>query len=159
MALWVTRHKYSVSVISVGFNEQSLPRHVNPPPPCRPLPPPLPTHPTLCPTSILLLVTHWYQNLLKPIFHCDAKTFELGTFASPNAKYTNMLVALALGEAKSSRHLTQNPQRESVEYRLCWVPNVIFLHWPCTFHFLCRFHLRWVANANPISSGIWALLT
>ena len=23
--------------------------------------------------------------------------------------------------------------------------------------FLCRFHSRWVANANPISSGIWAL--
>ena len=22
---------------------------------------------------------------------------------------------------------------------------------------MCRFHLRWVANANPISSGIWAL--
>ena len=24
--------------------------------------------------------------------------------------------------------------------------------------FVCRFHLRWVANANPISSGIWALM-
>ena len=26
------------------------------------------------------------------------------------------------------------PQRESVEYRLRWVPNAIFLRWPCTFH-------------------------
>ena len=25
--------------------------------------------------------------------------------------------------------------------------------------FLCRFHLRLVANANPISSGIWALMS
>ena len=24
------------------------------------------------------------------------------------------------------------------------------------FTFLCRFHLRWVANTNPITSGIWA---
>ena len=25
-------------------------------------------------------------------------------------------------------------------------------------YFLCRFHLRLVVNANPVSSGIWALL-
>ena len=60
------------------------------------------------------------QKRLKPIFHCDAKTFALGTFASPDAKYstfallsarnTNMLVSLALGDAN-------------------------FLHWPCTFLF------------------------
>ena len=84
---------------------------------------------------------------LKPIFHCDAKTFALGTFASPNAKdstfaipnakSTNMLVSLALGDANFLRHLTQNPQRESVEYRLRWVPNANFLHWPCTFHVVC----------------------
>ena len=46
---------------------------------------------------------------LKPIFHCDAKPFALGSFASPNAKdstfalpnakNTNMLVSLALGDA------------------------------------------------------------
>ena len=46
---------------------------------------------------------------LKPIFHCDAKSFALATFASPNAKdstsalpnarNTNMLVSLALGNA------------------------------------------------------------
>ena len=69
------------------------------------------------------------------------------TFALPNAKDTNMLVSFALGDA----HFFVNPQRESGEYRLRWVPNANFLHWPCTFH------SRWVANANPISSGIWAL--
>ena len=59
---------------------------------------------------------------VKPIFHQNAKYLASGTFASPNAKdrsfaspnarNTNMLVSLALGDAN-------------------------FLHWPCTFHFLC----------------------
>ena len=84
---------------------------------------------------------------LKPIFHCNVKPFVLGTFVSPNAKdstfvlpnarNTNMLVSLALGDAHFSRYLTQNPQHEPVEYRLRWVPNANFLHWPCTFHFCC----------------------
>ena len=98
---------------------------------------------------------------LKPIFHCDAKPFALGTFASPNAKdstfalpnaqNTNRLVSFAL--------VFRVTQRRSVEYRLHWVPNAKLLCWPCTFHvFLCRFHLRLVPNANPVSSGIWALI-
>ena len=58
---------------------------------------------------------------LNPIFHCNTKSFALGTFASPNAKditfaspnakNTNMLVSLALGDANFSPYLTQNPQR------------------------------------------------
>ena len=78
--------------------------------------------------------------ILKPIFHRDAKTFALGIFASPNAKEstfalpnaknTDMLVSLALDDANFLRHLTQNPQRESVEYKLRWV----FWRWPCIFH-------------------------
>ena len=49
---------------------------------------------------------------LKPIFHCDAKPFALGTgvgldprrhpFASRNAKYTNMLVYFAVSEIKGA---------------------------------------------------------
>ena len=49
----------------------------------------------------------------KPIFHQKAKLLALGTFASanakdsifalPNAKNTNMLVSLALGDAHFSR--------------------------------------------------------
>ena len=56
----------------------------------------------------------------KPIFHQNAKLLALGTFESPNAKNrtfalpnarnTNMLVSLALGDAN-------------------------FLRRPCTFHF------------------------
>ena len=64
---------------------------------------------------------------LKPIFHQNAKSFALGTFASPNAKdstfalpnarNTNMLVFFALGDAN-------------------------FLRWPCTFLFLCVYFIR-----------------
>ena len=70
---------------------------------------------------------------LKPIFHCYAKPFALGTFALPNAndstfaltyaKSFNMLVSFALGDANFPGHLTQNHQLKSVEYRLRWVPN------------------------------------
>ena len=63
-----------------------------------------------------------YQLLIfiKPIFHQNAKLLALGTFASanakdstfalPNAKNTNMLVSLALGDTN-------------------------FLRRPCTFYF------------------------
>ena len=43
----------------------------------------------------------------------------------------------ALGDANFSRHLTQNLQRESVEYRLRWVPNAKSSRWPCTIHVVC----------------------
>ena len=52
---------------------------------------------------------------------------------SSNAKDTNMLVSFVLGDANFS----PKPQRESVEYRLCWVLNTKFLHWACTFHIVC----------------------
>ena len=34
------------------------------------------------------------------------------------------------------------PQRESVEYRLRWVPNAKFSRWPCTFHVVCAHFIR-----------------
>ena len=61
-------------------------------------------------------------DCLKPIFHQNAKYLASGVgvgqctrrqnFALPNAKYTNMLVSFALGDANS-------------------------LRWPCTFLFFC----------------------
>ena len=54
----------------------------------------------------------------------------------PNAKfgvgYTNMLVSK---KAKICVTPNTKPKRASVEYRMLWVPNQIFLHWPCTFLF------------------------
>ena len=61
----------------------------------------------------ILIANYIVGNNLKPIFHQNAKLLALGTFASPNAKYTtfalpdakntNMLVSLALGDANISR--------------------------------------------------------
>ena len=96
--------------------------------------------------------------IIKPIFHCDAKPFALGTFASPNAKDstfalpdakdTNMLVSFVSGDANFLRwpctfhflcvdfirvgYPTRTPF--PVEYRWRWVPNAKFLAWPCRFH-------------------------
>ena len=40
--------------------------------------------------------------------------------------------------------LTPNakPQRESLKYRLRWVPNAKFSRWPCTFHVVCAHFIR-----------------
>ena len=75
--------------------------------------------------AIFIKLFSAHKKNIKPIFHQNAKYLALGTFASPNAKdstsaspnarNTNMLVSLALGDAS-------------------------FLRWPCTFlFFLCRF--------------------
>ena len=115
---------------------------------------------------------------VQPIFHQNAKYLASGTFASgnaksstfalPDARNTNMLVSLALGDA-------------------------CFLRWPCTFHFLCvdffalgskrKPNSQWniggvgclvlglcvghvhfsrqvtqtIPDANPFFGGIWAL--
>ena len=97
------------------------------------------------------------EKSFKPIFHCDAKYLASGVgveqctrrqnCALPNAKYTNMLVYFALGEAhfrvlpdakpKSCVLPDAKPKRKPVEYRLRWVPGVGSLRWACTFHIFC----------------------
>ena len=47
------------------------------------------------------------------------------------------------------------PKRKSVEYRLLWVPNAKFWHWPCTFHFFC---VNLIRVGSRFFSGIWALM-
>ena len=96
-----------------------------------------------------------------PLFHCDAKllasdNFALpnakdSTFALPNAKNTNMLVSLAFGDANFSRLSGINVALRPKRKFLALAMYISF--------FVCRFHLRWVAITNPISSGIWALVS
>ena len=78
----------------------------------------------------------------KPIFHCDAKTFALAE--TPNAKFcvenTNMsknakICITPNAIFKMCISPNAKPKCKSVEYRLHWVPNANFSHWP--FHFLC----------------------
>ena len=42
-------------------------------------------------------------------------------------------------DAKPKIYVSPNakPRRQSVEYRLRWVPGVGSLHWACTFHIFC----------------------
>ena len=71
---------------------------------------------------------------VKPIFHCDAKSFTLGTFASPNAKdstfalpnarNTNMLVSFALSLYSTER---QNTWRRGLAFGNA--PNARTLRW------------------------------
>ena len=76
-----------------------------------------------------------------------------------------MLVSFALGDANFLRRpctflyfcvdfmCVGYPTRTPfpVEYRFRWVPGVGSLRWACTFN------MRWVADANAVFSGIWAL--
>ena len=58
--------------------------------------------------------------------------------------FTNMLVSknTKICVTPNMKHkicVTPNtkPQREPMEYRLCWVPKTKFSLWPCTFHVVC----------------------
>ena len=94
-------------------------------------------------------------SMLKPIFHCDAKTLALGPQRESFAFLdTNRLVSK---NAKIGVTPNTNPQREQVEYRLHWVPSfwvlALGMFISCC---LCQFHSRLVSNAYPFFSGIWA---
>ena len=62
------------------------------------------------------------------------KIFALGMLVSKNAKIC------VFPDTKPKIYVTPNakPQRQSVEYRLRWVPNTKCSRWSCTFlFFLC----------------------
>ena len=122
----------------------------------------------------------WEQRfniILKPIFHQNAKSFALGTFASPNAKdssfvlpntrNTNMLVSFALGDANFSRFPrrvfpgvfspTRFPRRQSVECRWRWAFWRWGWRWKCTFHIFCvDFICVWWSTQSqyPVEYGL-----
>ena len=50
-----------------------------------------------------------------------------------------------------------NPRRQSVEYRWRWASGVGAGVGHVHFMFFVLIQLRFVANANPVSGGIWAL--
>ena len=96
----------------------------------------------------MAIIVNCTKPWLKPIFHQNTKLLALGTFASanakdstfalPNAKNTNMLVSLALGDANFLRRpctfLFFCVDFIPVEYRWRWVPGFGSLRWACTFH-------------------------
>ena len=92
----------------------------------------------MCVLNVVLeiRVFHFLNFGLKPIFHQNAQLLALGIFASanakdstfalPNAKNTNMLVSMALGDAH-------------------------FLRRPCTFYFFCVHFLALGSKRKPNS--------
>ena len=115
---------------------------------------------------------------IKPIFHQNAKYLASGfgvgqctrrqNFVLPNTKYTNMLVFLALGDAHFSRFYpkrnlkvaffpTRNPNASQWNIGCVGCQRKISASGMYISCFMCRFHLRLVANANTVSGGIWAL--
>ena len=64
---------------------------------------------------------------------------------------------LALPNANIFVFPNTNPRRQPVEYRLRKILRKILAFGMYISCFLCRFHLRLVPKANPISNGIWAL--
>ena len=98
---------------------------------------------------------------LKPIFHQSTKYLASGVgvgqctqrqnFALPNAKYTNMLVPLALGDAHfSQRYLkvafypTQNPNASQCNIDCVGYQRKILALAMCISLFLCQSYSRWV---------------
>ena len=101
-------------------------------------------------TSVEVLATASVSTIIKRTYHCNQhfiQTFD--TFPAPKAyiplrRKTTLLhyptqkiptCWYLFGDANFLCHPTQNPQRESVEYRLRWDPNAKFLRWACTFNF------------------------
>ena len=107
---------------------------------------------------------HSKLTTFKPIFHCDAKYLASGVGVGQCPRRQNFALEiptcwyiLALPNAKICVFPDANPRRQSVEYRFRWVPTQNAGIGHVHFMFLCRFHLRLVPNAKPISSGICAL--
>ena len=83
-------------------------------------------------------------------------------FALPNAKYTNMLVYFALGNAHfrvlpDAFYPTRFTRCQSVEYRWHWAFWRWGWHWPCTFHIFCvDFICVWWSTQSqyPVEYGL-----
>ena len=92
----------------------------------------------------------------KPIFHCDAKPFALGPGIGLDHQRHNL--ALGMLVSKSTKIcVTPNAKFKFVlppmEYRLRYVPNAKFSHWPCTLHVV---YAHFICVGYPVCSGIWA---
>ena len=110
-----------------------------------------------------------HRKSLKPIFHCEAKYLASGVGVGQCARCQNFALEiptcwyiLALPNAK----ICVTPDTKP---KICVIPDASQWNIGCVRSqrkmlalamyiscFLCRFHLRLVPKANPISSGIWA---
>ena len=93
------------------------------------------------------------HKILKPIFHCNTKYLASGVGVGQCPRRQN---CLALPNATICVFPYAKPQRQSSIGCVGSQRKILALAMYISC-FLCRFHLRLVPNANPISSGIWPL--
>ena len=110
------------------------------------------------------------QASLKPIFHQNAKYLASGAGVGQCPRCQNFALGIPTCWYLKCENLCQTPnakpricvspdakpRRQSVEYRCSGYPTQNFPLAMYISYFLCRFNLRLVANANPVSGGIWA---
>ena len=100
---------------------------------------------------------------LKPIFHCDAKPFPLGTGVGLATFLCYLMQKmptcwyLCIGWRKFVASPNAKPPTRVSRIYVALGPKRKFLALAMYISFfVCGFPSRWVANSNPISSGIWA---
>ena len=104
---------------------------------------------------------------VEPIFHCDAKPLASGPGVGLHPqRHTFALGIPTCWYLKMRKHPTPNlkflfyPTRNPIasQWNIGCVGSQrkILASAMYISFFVCRFHSRWVANAKPISSGIWA---
>ena len=80
-----------------------------------------------------------HLQTLKPIFHCDAKPFALGTYVGLDPQPHNFALGIPTCWHLKTRKfmLPPAPTTNASTYRWRWVPNTRGSHWPCRFHAVC----------------------
>ena len=106
----------------------------------------------------------WTTPGVKPIFHCDAKYLALGVGVGQCPRRQNFVLEiptcwyiLVLPNAKICVTPKAKPKicviPDANQWNIGGVGSQTQTSGHVHFIFLCRFHSRWVANANPISSA------
>ena len=106
--------------------------------------------------------------MFKPMFHCDAKLLASGLGVGGNAKKNNMLVYFGVTpNAKPKICITPGANPDTSQWNIggvgsSGIGHVYFMYISCIFHVVCAsfsaLATRELADANPVSSGIWALI-
>ena len=103
------------------------------------------------------------KQKVKPKFHCNAKYLASGLVLgnTPDASilhwgYQHVGILQPTQTLKFALPPTPNPNASQWNIGVVGTQPKIFALAVYISCFLCRFHLRWVANANTVFSGIWA---
>ena len=106
-------------------------------------------------------MSHSYKSpYLKPIFHCDAK-YPTQTPDARILRWRYQHVGIFWRYLTLEFAFSPIPTPDASQWNIGCVGSqrkilALAMYISC---FLCRFHLHLVPNANPISSGIWALMS